>query len=265
MGAWLNCPRSYYFRYIAKPRITKTTWAHFSLGNSIHAALKKWWELPLEQRTEATAQELVKTSWQSGGYRDAEQSQRWLSLAQAMVASYVADLDPRREPLSQERTMAFRTEHTIMEGRIDRLDDRGDEIVVVDYKTGKSVPDADTARSSEALAMYALMVQRSLRLPCTRVELHHLPSGQIASWTHSQASLDSHLHRVESISMDVRRARDTLEQLDDPDDSVLANLFPPSPSALCGYCEYRALCPDAQGDRKEPWAALQEEPTSSPD
>lgn len=260
MGAWLNCPRSYYFRYIAKPKIAKSTWAHFSFGNSIHAALKKWWELPLEQRTEAAARDLLSKSWQSGGYRDAEQSQRWLVLAQNMVASYVAECDPRLEPLSQERTMAFRTEHTIVEGRIDRLDDRGEEIVVVDYKTGKSVPDADTARSSEALAMYALMVQRNLRQPCTRVELHHLPSGQTASWTHTAVSLASHLDRVESISMDIRRARDTWEQFDDPDAAILGELFPPRPSALCGYCEYRALCPDAQGDRKEPWAALQEEP-----
>lgn len=259
MGAWLNCPRSYYLRYIAKPKIMKTTWAHFSLGNSIHAALKKWWEQPLDLRTEAAARQLVQSSWQSGGYRDVEQSQRWLSLAQNMVGAYVADLDPRREPLSQERSMAFRTDHTIVEGRIDRLDERGEEIVVVDYKTGKSVPDSDTARSSEALAMYALMVQRSLKQPCTRVELHHLPSGQTASWTHSAESLDSHLNRVESISTDIRRAKDTLEQLDDPEDSVLAELFPPRPSALCGYCEYRALCPDAQGERKEPWAALQEE------
>lgn len=259
MGAWLNCPRSYYFRYISKPRIAKTTWAHFSLGNSIHAALKKWWGLPLEARTEVNARQLVQGSWQSGGYRDAEQSQRWLTLAQHMVGTYVARLDPRLEPMSQERSMAFRTEHTIVEGRIDRLDERGDEIVVVDYKTGKSVPDADTARSSEALAMYALMVQRSLRQPCTRVELHHLPSGQTARWTHSVESLQSHLNRVETISVDIRRARDTLEQFDDPDASVLSELFPPRPSALCGYCDFRGLCPDAQGEPKEPWAALQEE------
>ena len=51
----------------------------------------------------------------------------------------------------------------------------GTELVVVDYKTGRHLLSTDDARSSLALALYALAAGRVLRRPCHRVELHHLP------------------------------------------------------------------------------------------
>ena len=64
----------------------------------------------------------------------------------------------------------------VAEGRVDRIDRRGDELVVVDYKTGRP-PTAEDARQSRALALYALGAERTLRRRCVEVELHHLPSG----------------------------------------------------------------------------------------
>ncbi len=51
------------------------------------------------------------------------------------------------------------------------------ELVVVDYKTGRHVLTVDDARTSLALALYALAAERVMRRPCRRVELHHLPTG----------------------------------------------------------------------------------------
>ena len=91
-----------------------------------------------------------------------------------MVSSYVGELDPHREPIGIERTVAMRTERLALSGRIDRLDRRGDELVVVDYKTGRHVLTTDDARGSMALAVYALAAARTLRTRCVSVELHHL-------------------------------------------------------------------------------------------
>ena len=92
--------------------------------------------------------------------------------------------------------MATRTDKIAVSGRIDRLDARpaettgsgptgpaggtGTELVVVDYKTGRHLLTPDDARSSLALALYALAAGRVLRRPCHRVELHHLPTGEIS-------------------------------------------------------------------------------------
>ena len=74
--------------------------------------------------------------------------------------------------------MATRTDTIVLSGRIDRLDARPG-LVVVDYKTGRHLLTVDDARSSLALALYALAASRVLRRPCHRVELHHLPTGQV--------------------------------------------------------------------------------------
>src|ERR1700754_4717087 len=179
LNSWLDCPRRYRMTYLDRPAPQKgPPWAHNSLGASVHNALAAWWRLPRHERTAEMAGTLLLRGWLTEGFRDAEQSRRWREVAREMVERYVADLDPDEEPLGVERTVATRTDRIAMSGRIDRLDARGAELVVVDYKTGRHVLTADDARGSLALAIYAVASSRVLRRPCHRVELHHLPSGE---------------------------------------------------------------------------------------
>ena len=117
-----------------------------------------------------------------------------------MVQRYVAALDPAREPLGVERTVAARTNRLALSGRIDRLDDRGGELVVVDYKTGRRPLTVDDTRGSMALALYAIAAGATLRRRCVRVELHHLPSGEVHAFEHTDASLQRQLGRAEQIA-----------------------------------------------------------------
>ena len=123
------------------------------------------------------------------------------------MEAYVSGLDPADEPVGVERTVATRTDKIAVSGRIDRLDARpradgadGTELVVVDYKTGRHLLSVDDARSSLALALYALAASRALRRDCRRVELHHLPSGQVLAWEHTEESLQRHLGRAEDVA-----------------------------------------------------------------
>ncbi|MGH3173587.1 MAG: RecB family exonuclease, partial [Streptosporangiaceae bacterium] len=181
LSSWLDCPRRYRMGYLDRPSPPKgAPWAHNSVGASVHNALAGWWRLPLAGRTVAAAGNLVDRGWINEGFADETQSVRQLERAVTMVEGYVAVLDPADEPLVVERTVATRTDTIAVSGRIDRLDARpaeagGTELVVVDYKTGRHLLTTDDARSSLALALYALAAGRALRRPCHRVELHHLP------------------------------------------------------------------------------------------
>ena len=53
------------------------------------------------------------------------------------------------------------TERMTLSGRVDRIDERDGELVVVDYKTGRVPSTDDEARGSPALAAYVLGVRRS--------------------------------------------------------------------------------------------------------
>jgi putative RecB family exonuclease len=158
--------------------------------------------------------------------------------------------------------VATRTDTIAFSGRIDRLDARpaedraGTELVVVDYKTGRHLLTVDDARGSMALALYALAASRVLRRPCHRVELHHLPSGQVVAWSHSDASLARHLSRAEDIAQECAAADEQLR--DGLPAERYDEVFPPRPSASCGWCDYLRHCPEGTtaAITRRPWDGL---------
>jgi len=259
VGSWQGCRRKFYLSYVAKEP-TGNAWAHLSYGNAVHAALRSWFDLPAEDRDSDAIPGLVDRGWNDAGFKDAEQAARWRARAAVIIREYLDGIDPRFEPMSTERSLAFKTETFIMEGRIDRLDESDHEVAVVDYKTGRHAPSADEVRGSAALAMYALMVQRCLGRPAFDVSLHHVPSGERISWRHSPESLLRHERRIGQIAADISLAQDTWEAADGSPE-VIDELFPATPGPLCGFCDFWDLCAvgQATAQRKEPWAGLGED------
>jgi hypothetical protein len=262
LTSWLDCPRRYRMSYLDRPVPQKgPPWAHNSLGASVHNALAGWWRLPLARRTPTGAGELLAQGWINEGFASDAQSASYRDWARQLVERYVAGLDPADEPVGVERTVATRTDVIAVSGRIDRLDARladsgGTELVVVDYKTGRHVLTVDDARSSLALALYALAAARVLRRDCRRVELHHLPTGQILAWEHTQESLQRHLRRAEAVATECADADERMraplpaEEYDE--------VFPPRPGPGCGWCDFRQHCPEGQAAAasRRPWDGL---------
>jgi len=268
LNTWLDCPRRYRMTYLDRPAPPKgPPWAHNSVGASVHNALAAWWRLDLAERTPEMAGTLLMRGWLTDGFRDEAQSAEWRERAREMVERYATGLDPADEPIGVERTVATRTDQIAVSGRIDRLDARGAELVVVDYKTGRHVLTADDARGSLALALYAIAASRVLRRPCHRVELHHLPTGEVAIWDHTDESLARHLRRAESIAAEAAAADEAYKtRIPKPrqgegfavDHTPYDETFPPRPGNLCAWCDYARHCPEGQqaAPRKDPWAAL---------
>ncbi len=280
LNNWLDCPRRYRFTYMDRPTPQKgPPWAHNSVGASVHNALAAWWREPYERRTPEVAASLLIRGWINEGFRDAEQSRTWRDRAGEMVSGYVASLDPSAEPVGVERTVATRTSVVALSGRVDRLDRRGEELVVVDYKTGRRPLSTDDARSSLALAVYAVASSRMMRRPCHRVELHHLPTASIVEWEHTDESLARHLGHAEEIAVEASEADERYKEWSattrprgtapprargDGDRTPPAvppeidAVFPPRTGPLCSWCDFRRHCPEGQaaGDDREPWAAL---------
>lgn len=257
LTTWLDCPRKYRFGYLDRPTPPKgPPWAHNSLGSSVHNALRSWWDVPLERRTPQAAGTLVESGWLTEGYRDGEQSAAVRARAREMVERYAAGLDPAVEPRAVERTVATKTERLALSGRVDRIDERGDELVVVDYKTGRSRVEPDDARGSLALAMYVLGTRRTLRADCRRVELHHLPTGDVVTWDHTEESLGRHLRRAESLADEAAAADAAYRETDGPG---LDELFPPNPGPLCGWCDFARHCPEgrAAAAPRRSWDAVE--------
>jgi RecB family exonuclease len=275
LTTWLSCPRLYRMTYLDRPAPRKgPPWAHNSLGASVHNALAGWWRRPVAERTVAAAGTLLDQGWINEGFASDAQSAATRSRAREMVEDYVAQLDPADEPAGVERTVGARTERIAVSGRIDRLDERpadgGTELVVVDYKTGRRPLSTDDARTSLPLALYAVAAARVLRRPCHRVELHHLPARAVHAWAHTDATLARHLGRAEDIAAEGAAADERHRAGLAP--AEVDEVFPPSPGPGCGWCDFRALCPEgsAATPARRPWDGLDgagldaDEPASGP-
>ncbi|MBO0775686.1 MAG: PD-(D/E)XK nuclease family protein [Actinobacteria bacterium] len=270
LSTWLECPRRYRMTYLDRPAPPKgPPWAHNSLGASVHNALAAWWRLPLAERVPAAAGAALERGLIEEGFASAAQSAAQRARARQLVEAYAAGLDPAAEPAGVERTVGLRTRRIAISGRIDRLDERagpgGTELAVVDYKTGRRALSAEDARSSLALAVYALAAARVLRRPCHRVELHHLPAGQVHAVDHTDAALARHLRRVEDVAAECAAADRLFRQRQAPGEPVTcSDSFPPRPGPGCGWCDYRVRCPEgtAASPPRRPWDGLEAGPAS---
>ncbi|NMH79383.1 PD-(D/E)XK nuclease family protein [Pseudonocardia xinjiangensis] len=271
LATWTDCPRRYRLTYLDRPSPPRSGGrAHSTLGAVVHLALRALFELPPAERTPRAAAALVDRHWTSEGFRDAAQAAEYRERARGWVAEYAtewsaggASIDAEWsadspdgqdvDVVGLEQWVSVATDRIVAEGRVDRIDRRGADLVVVDYKTGRWVPTAEDARSSQALALYAVATEHTLRRPCTQVELHHLPSGQVAAWEHDRASLSGHVRRAEETAAELAGAADELAAGGDAEE-----LFPARPAARCGACEMRRSCPEgrAAAPERDPWALL---------
>ena len=260
LACFQDCARRYRYTYLDRPAPPKgPPWAHNSLGAAVHTALANWWKSPAGSRTVARAGVLLDEAWLTDGYRDVAQRESARARARAMLERYVATLDPEDEPLGIERTVALKTDRAALFGRVDRIDDRpGDGLVIVDYKTGRSILSVDDARTSLALAIYAAGAARTLRRPCRFVELHHLPTGNVLRWEHTDEGLSRHLRRADSLAAEIADLEDRMRA--EHTDADADSMFPATVGPLCGWCDFHRSCPEGSAAvaLKDPWAGLDE-------
>ena len=259
LGTYADCPRRYRHAYLDRPSPPRgPAWGRTSIGASVHDALARWWDLPRSRRTPEAGGAMLVSGWRDDGFRDRRQSAAARERSRRDVERYLAGVDADVRPLAVERTFSVTTGRASLWGRVDRLDDRpGAGVVVVDYKTGRSVLSVDDARRSLALAVYAAAVASTLRRSCTKVELHHLPTGAVHAWEHTEESLTEQLARADALAAE-------LDDLDERFGSGLSDreadaLFPARVEPRCGWCEFRGVCrPGRQVPGHRPWDGVED-------
>jgi putative RecB family exonuclease len=254
LATWVDCPRRYRMTYVDRPTPQRGgAYAHSTLGAVVHNALRAFFDLPLSKRTPDTGAALVTTHWKDDGFADSAQAGVFRERARGWVADYLSHTDVSIEPVGLERWVSAPAGTIVAEGRVDRIDDRSGELVIVDYKTGRAALTTDDARGSQALAMYAIATTRTLRRQCRKVELHHLPTGTVAVWEHTDESFARHQGRAEETADELQLATDTFNAGGDPD-----VLFPPQVGRQCGWCDFRRHCAEGQaaGPPVSPWGML---------
>ncbi len=209
--------------------------------------------MPVERRDPSRLPGLLKATWVSEGYRDDAQERDAFRRAVGWLEDYVAGLDPADEPIGVERVVPRARRRSPFRAGSTASTSAATELVIVDYKTGRSEPTGDDARGSRALALYAFAAERVFRRRCRQVELHHLPTGTVAAHEHTEESLGRHLRRAEGTARDIVAAEAAVAGGAAPDE-----VFAPAPGPWCSWCDFKKSCPaGAEALTREPWAAVE--------
>ena len=241
-----TCPQLFKFRHI--DRLPSPPTVAQARGDAVHLALERLFDLPAAERVPVRFMDLLedasRQTLESERFVDvfaSEPDGRETFLREAREAgeSYFQMEDPRQvEPLEREKWVSSRIQGGSrngdafeVRGIIDRIDPAlGENVVVVDYKTGKAPPIRFAESGFFGLKIYALLAKRELGLSPSFIRLLYL--GNTTSYTLPVS--DNQLRGIRSQIVALWKA--ILRAID-------ADLYPTRVSKLCDWCGYQSICP----------------------
>jgi putative RecB family exonuclease len=240
-----QCPLLYRFRTVDKLEGPPSPAA--ARGTLVHSVLEHVFELPAAERTVDAAVRLLPERWSVLAEERPELVEMieasddlddvtWLEGAAELVERWFELEDPQRlEPAERELYVETEIEGLTLRGIVDRLDVAADGAMrVVDYKTGRSPREGFEAKALFQMKFYALVLSR-LRGEIPKVlQLVYLGDRQVVRYVPDEQDLRGMERNVKAVWAAVQRAAETGD-------------WRPRRSRLCGWCDFRDLCPEFGG------------------
>jgi putative RecB family exonuclease len=241
-----TCPLLYRFRSI--DRLPQTPSRAATRGTVVHAVLEDLFALPAAERTLERARSMVPGAWGRVLEESPEVASlfahdetgadlaEWLTGAMGLVQNYFDLEDPSRiEPAAREELVEVVIDGLRLRGYVDRLDiSPAGDIRVIDYKTGSTPREAFEAKALFQMKFYALVLWRTRGVIPRQLRLMYLADTDTLSYAPDADELNGFERTLKAIWAAIERATMTAD-------------FRPSPSRLCEWCDYRALCPSWGG------------------
>ena len=163
----LTCKRQFYFRYVAmlkEAQMPSNTIDESVVGRYLHKALERAFEgeFPLDAKhLEAQIAHYLKeeNSFVVWHYF----ADMWMERLSGFVRNEMARHEDGYSIAHKELSLKTPYKGFVLEGQIDRIDERGDKLFIIDYKSGKipSIKEADLAQCVDfQLEFYALLAQQ---------------------------------------------------------------------------------------------------------
>ncbi len=230
---YMTCP--YKYRYIHILRVPVLRDHRVVYGAALHEAVQEYNRRKARHQA-VTADDLIahfERSWVNEGFLSREHEDQRMEAGRAAVRRFFEFQEASGTvPTFVEREFRFPIGATLLRGRWDRVDVRGGEVVIIDFKSTdvRAPEDADRrARDSEQLAIYALAYREVFgRLP-DRVELHFLGREVVVGRARKEeADLDEVREMILRAAAGIRAQQ---------------FIATPDPYRACPYCAFNQICP----------------------
>ncbi len=232
LDLYLTCPLKYKFARVfgipQEPTINQR------FGILIHNVLERFHKDggPDAEDGLERLMDLFEAGWRRSGFGSSDDELQFRDRArEAMRLYWERESVAEGEPVWLERKFDIRIGPHHVRGRVDRVDRLGDgSHELIDYKTGERKSEADLA-SDLQLALYRLAAREAWDLEVGSGSYYYvLDADKVAAPIRPDDA-----ERVERTVLEVG-------------EGVLGQDFEPRPSAaVCGWCDYRLICPAAEG------------------
>lgn len=241
-----QCPRKYYYQYVGKVKLPESPRQIFLfLGTTCHDSLEWLYKrvadghLPSRDDLLNHFDALWDSNWADDiEIHDERNEAEYKQMSRGFVERYYDQYHPFDDSITidTERLITFHLDESqsiSMRGYIDRLSKDQDGVWHIhDYKTDKKLPTQAEKDADPQLAYYEIGI-REMWPEIERVELHwhFLKFGETITSTRTAAQL-------EQIKQDaLSTIRDASGR--GPEESA----YETNETALCNYCDYKAICP----------------------
>jgi CRISPR/Cas system-associated exonuclease Cas4 (RecB family) len=235
-----SCPLRYKFARVL--RIPTEQTVHQRFGIVVHQVLERYHSDGSDTLAQMLA--LLDAGWRRAGFGESERDRELFGKARDALTRYHARLGSHEsEPVWFERQFDFRLGPHHLRGRVDRVDrvapagNEGAEGAVavaeyelIDYKTSRPKT-AEQLRDDIQLSLYALAAREDWGLESSRQAYYYVLDDLIVPVARGERDAEA----VKEIVLEVG-------------EGILEQEFEPTPSpAACSMCDYRIVCPAAEG------------------
>jgi RecB family exonuclease len=226
-----SCPLRYKFARVL--RIPTAQTLHQRFGIAVHQVLERYHSEG--GQTLSQMLRLLDAGLRRGGFGERERERRLRERARVALTRYHERLrEEDCQPVWFERPFAFRLGPHHLRGRVDRVDRLGERAAeayeLIDYKTSRPKTAAQL-KDDVQLSLYALAARKAWELESSRQAYYYV--------------LDDRKVPVPSGERDAEAVKEMVLEVGE---GILAQEFEPTPSrAACSICDYRIVCPAAEG------------------
>ncbi len=226
-----SCPLRYKFARVL--RIPTEQTIHQRFGIAVHQVLERYHSdggTTLDRMLE-----LLDTGWRRGGFSFEGSDGELLEKARVALTRYHARLHGQdSEPVWFEKSFSFTLGPHHLRGRVDRVDRLGAgaeaRYELIDYKTSRPKT-AEQLEDDIQLSLYALAAKEDWKLESSRQAYYYVLDDVRVPVPRSERDADAVKELVLTVG-----------------EGILAQDFEPTPSpGACAICDYRIVCPAAEG------------------
>ncbi len=249
LAAFKKCPLQYKFAYIIGVPVKGK--AVFTFGKTIHKVLYEFVKMFVENNNIKQASlfgrkksgeknkaarledlfEIYDQVWLDEWYENRTQKEKYYKLGKKALKNFYNQFleNPPKilkinNELALEMPFKLKIGNDLLIGRIDRIDDLGNGVRIIDYKTGSS-KEKLSLEDKEQLLIYQIAAEKALGLKPLELKYYYLEEGKEVSFLGSEKEKERVMSSIISEIENIKKSD-----------------FLPTPGWHCKFCDFRDIC-----------------------